>query len=357
MFLKLWPHLSYFLSDFSLYLVVNFVLFCLSLFFIYKIFKSKASERKKKLLLSLVFVFFVLVLAFSVFEAYFRYVYDESDGLGYLKVNSKWHQRHVIYNAYFYRDRDFTVEKKEGVKRIGVIGDSIAFGGGIKNVNDRFSNLLEKKLKDSGYKVEVYDLGKPGYDTEGEIAEYQKVKNLDFDIIIWEYFLNDVQPQEKSTGTPIIARNSQTANFVQFFSDKSYFFDFIFWRLSTRYQKTFEQLKTADLAQYEDQNILNHHKLIIADFLKELNLENKKVVVIIFPLLAFLGPDYPAGEIHNQMANFFEDNGAEVIDLLDYLKDKNGRDLWASQFDSHPNEFVHRLAADKLFDKVKPLFR
>ena len=57
------------------------------------------------------------------------------------------------------------------------------------------------------------------------------------------------------------------------------------------------------------------------------------------------------------MANFFEDNGAEVIDLLDYLKDKNGRDLWASQFDSHPNEFVHRLAADKLFDKVKPLFR
>lgn len=349
--------LKYLVWDFALYFLIDFITVILFSFFVYKIFKSKAPEVKKKLLLSLVFIFLVFVLAFSGFEAYFRYVYDESDGLGYLKVNSKWHQRHVIFNAYFYRDRDFTIQKQEGVKRIGVLGDSITFGGGIENVNDRFSNLLEKKLKDSGYKVEVYNLGKPGYDTEGEIAEYQKVKNLDFDIIIWEFFLNDIQPEGKSTGTPIIAKNSQTANFVQFFSDKSYFFDFIFWRLSTRYQKTFEQLKNADLAQYEDQNILNHHKLIIADFLRELNLENKKVIVVIFPFINLLGPSYPAGDIHQMISSYFKDNEVEVVDLLEDLKNEDPKSLIASRFDAHPNEEVHTLVADKLYEKVIKLLK
>lgn len=349
--------IKYLASDFALYLIIDFIAAILFLFIFYKIFKSKASERKKKLLLSLVFVFIVFVSAFSAFEAYFRFIYDKSDGLGFLRVNSKWQERHVIYNGYFYRDRDFAVAKLVGVKRIGVIGDSITFGGGIENVNDRFSNLLEKKLTDAGYKVEVYNLGKPGYDTDGEIAEYQKVKNLDFDIIVWEYFLNDIQPKDKSTGSPIIQRASKKGTIVTFVSNKSYFFDFLYWRLASRWQKTLIELRNADLARYQDAPTLDNHQKQITGFIKSVRDENRKVVVIIFPLLAFLGPDYPADEIHHQMANFFKDNGAEVIDLLDYLKGKNDKELWASQFDSHPNEFVHALAAQKLFEAVIPLLK
>ncbi len=357
MFSQLWPRLTYFLGDFSFYLILITLSVFLSLVLFLKIYRSTLPQEKKKIYLSIVFVFFVLIITFSSFEAYFRYIYDQPDALGFLKVNERWHKRHVIYNSYFFRDRDFDQNKKEGVTRIGVLGDSIAFGGGIENVDDRFSNILEKKLRDGGHNVEVYNLGAPGYDTEGEIENYQKVKQLNFDIIVWEYFLNDIQRLNKSTGTPIIVKSSQQGEIVKFFSSKSFFFDWLFWRFSSRYNKTLGELRQADLARYQDLKQLKDHKEEIALFLKSLEQDNKKTVVIIFPFLYFLGPNYPAIDIHNMMSNHFRDNGAVVIDMLDELRNKNGRELWASEFDSHPNEFVHNLAAQKLFEVIAPLLK
>ena len=294
----------------------------------------------------------------SAFEAYFRYIYDQSDGLGYLKVNKKWHQRHVITNTYFTRDRDFKTGKESDVTRIGVMGDSIAFGGGIENVNDRFSNILENNFKSQGKKVEVYNFAKLGYDTQGEIDDYYKnFKQLNPDIIIWQYFLNDIQPLGKSTGTLIISQNSQTSKLVKFLSNRSYFLDFIYWRFSTRYQKTFEQLKNADLAQYNNEPVFSQHQKQIADFVDSLKREKQKIIVVIFPFVHLL-PDYPAKGTHTRMQEVFKESGVDaVIDLLVDLETKQAQDLIASRFDSHPNELVHQIAADRLFEIIVPLLK
>lgn len=347
--------LAYFLGDFWGYFLLVLVSFLLTIFVSWSVFKSKIGPNQKKLAVSFLSFFIFLIFVFVSLEAYFRYVYDVSDGLGFLKVNEKWHQRHVVYNSYYFRDRDFDTNKKEGIIRIGVMGDSITFGGGIENVNDRFSNILEKKLNDSSVSSEVYNLGKPGFDTEAEINEYQKVKNLNFDIVIWQYFLNDIQPLEKSTGTTIISKNSQKAQVIKWISEKSYFLDFLYWRLSARYAKTFNELKDADLNQYQNETVLANHKEQIANFIKSLKEENKQVVVIIFPFINLLGPNYPAVQVHKDMTVFFKEQEVEVIDLLDELRDKSPQNLLASKFDAHPNEVVHKLAADKLFGKIKPL--
>jgi len=71
------------------------------------------------------------------------------------------------------------VAKTPGVVRIGVMGDSNTFGYGIKNVDNRFSNLLEAKLNKAGYKVQVYNFGVPGFDTWNEIRIIiRRIKNL-----------------------------------------------------------------------------------------------------------------------------------------------------------------------------------
>lgn len=357
MFFTAGAKLTYFLGDFYPYLILMIVSTLAFFLLLVKIYKLKIDIAKKKLIIILLSTLLVFIIIYSFFEAYFRYVYDQSDGLGFLNVNERWNKRHVVYNSYFFRDRDFDGVKKEGVVRIGVLGDSIAFGGGIENVEDRFSNILEKKLRGAGFNVEVYNLGAPGYDTDGEIQNYQTVKNLDFDIVIWEYFLNDIQTLGKSTGTKIIDSNSAQGNITSYISDKSFFFDFLYWRFSSKYNKTFGELRKADLERYKDDDQLKNHKQQIADFLGSLKQDNKKVVVIIFPFLYFLDQDYPAVDIHQIMSSHFRENGAEVIDMLDYLGGKRGRDLWASEFDSHPNEYVHRLAAEKLFGKVVPLLR
>lgn len=357
MFFTLWARLSYVIKDFSLYLIILIISFVLLIFGSYKIYKSNLGQKKRKVFIAIASTVFSFILAFSLFESYFRYVYDQSDGLGFLKVNARWHARHVVYNSDFFRDRNFETVKNKGTVRIGVLGDSIAFGGGIKDVNNRFSNILEKKLKESGANVEVYNLGTPGYDTEGEIEKYQKVKHLNFDIIIWQYFLNDIQRLGKSTGTPIIAKSSKQGKIVQSISSQSFFFDYLYWRFSQRYNKTFEELRDADLYRYKDQDQLKIHKEEIAAFIKSLQDDRKKVVVIIFPFLYFLESDYPATDVHQLMSTHFQENGVQVVDMLDYLQGKIGRGLWASEFDSHPNEFVHQLAAEKLFEKVAPLIK
>ena len=357
MFFNLWSRVSYFLADFFLYEIIIVFLFFFGLFAIYKVYKSSFSEKKQKLYLLAIFTFIILIFTFSAFEFYFRYVYDESDGLGFLKVNERWHKRHVVYNNYFFRDRDFNSIKRERVVRIGVFGDSVAFGEGIKNVNNRFSNILEQKLQNAGFKVEVYNLGSSGYDTEGEIEQYQRVKQLNFDIIIWQYLLNDIQPLEKSTGTPIISQNSQTSKLVKFLSNRSYFLDFIYWRFSTRYQKTFEQLKNADLAQYNNEPVFSQHQKQIADFVDSLKREKQKIIVVIFPFVHLL-PDYPAKGTHTRMQEVFKESGVDaVIDLLADLETKQAQDLIASRFDPHPNEYVHQIAADRLFEIIVPLLK
>ena len=348
-------HILYFISDFWPYLVIVLLSSIIFIVILYFIYKSKLFLTGKRIVFSILTTIFVFILTYSFLEAYFRYVYDVSDGLGFLNVNNKWHARHVVYNNYFFRDRDFDVDKKTGAVRIGVLGDSVTAGGGIEDVNNRFSNILERKLRKSGFNAEVYNLGKSGYDTQGEIEQYQSVKHLNFDIIVWEYFLNDIQPENASTGSSIIAESSQKTKLARFFSDKSYLFDFIYWRFSSRYKNTFEALKTADLAQYKNENILTTHQKIIASFIEELKKENKKIIIVIFPFVHLIGPNYPAQSVHSEMDDFFVEQGVEVIDLLRDIKEYPVRDLVASRFDSHPNEFVHRIAADKIFEKITPL--
>ena len=41
-----------------------------------------------------------------------------------------------------------------------------------------------------------------------------------------------------------------------------------------------------------------------------------------------------------------------MVDLLNDLKDADWKDLVASKFDTHPNEKVHKLAAEKLYGKI-----
>lgn len=350
----LWARLSYFLKDFSFYLALLIVSSILLVFGSYKIYKSSHTQIKKRIFVSLIFTLFLLVIIFSGFEAFFRYKYDESDGLGFLKVNQRWQARHVVFNSDFFRDRNFTA-KKEGTTRICAIGDSVTLGGGIKNIDNRFTNLLEGKLRAANYNAEVYNLGKSGYDTDGEKAIYESTKFLNCDIVIWAYFLNDVQPQGASTGSPIIQSESRTSKLVGALSDTSYFFDYLYWRLSARYEKTFGELKNADLGAYQNPQVFDAHKKTVISWLGEMKADNKKVVVVIFPFV-HLFPNYPAAQIHEKMGTIFKENGADgVVDLLDYLKGENAKDLIASKFDYHPNEDVHKLAAAKLFEKVAPL--
>jgi hypothetical protein len=361
MLVALWGHLSYFIRDFSIYLALIIISFFALAGTLYFVFKVKEKKFVHKIILGLTFWIFLFVIVFSAFEGYFRYIYDKTDTLGFLKVNQKWMQRHVTYTTYkqyYFRTKPFNSEKPPpGTIRIGVMGDSLAFGAGIKDPANRFSDLLEKKLNDSGVKVQVINFAIPGYDTNGEIETYNGVKDLHFDILVWSYFLNDIEDQFNSPGTAILAKNSQRARVLEAMSNFSYFFDYIYWRITSTHQTTINELGQADLNAYRNPDQLSKHYSDITNFLSELKSDHVVPVTIIFPYFALIGPNYPAYDIHQTMDKVFGDNGVATVDLIGDLKDKDARSLWASNFDPHPNEYVNRLAADRLFDKIVPIIK
>jgi len=358
MFLSIWGHVSYFLNDFKVFLVILIVSFILLLLLISKIFKSNRSDLAKKILMVFVFSAFLFVLIYSGFEAYFRYRYDQSDGLGFLNTNVRWQARHVVFNNYQFRDRDFSIAKDPKTVRIGVIGDSLAMGYGIKNVDDRFSNLLEEKLKDKGLKAEVYNIGTSGMDTCSEIPQFEKYKQLNFDLMVWEYYPNDIQPCGASTGAKIITKQFSDVNpIVEFLSNQSFLFDYLYWRLTPTYSLTFRDLRLADLAQFTNQKSVDRHKKYLATFSTVLqdNTTTHKVVVIVFPFLFLLNKNYQAIGVHNMLDKYLKEQNNIVIDMTPKLINIHNKKLMVNRFDSHPNEYVNSIAANALYDKIEPL--
>ncbi len=326
------------------------------------VYKAKDKKTFHKVFLGLGFPILVFILIFSSFEAYFRYVYDKTDTLGFLKVNEKWMQRHVVYTnykQYFFRTKPFNFEKPADTIRIGVMGDSLAFGAGIKDPANRFSDLLEKKLNAAGYKVQVINFAIPGYDTYGEIQTYNGVKDLHFDILVWEYFLNDIEDAggQKTAGTAILERGSQRAKVLEAMSNFSYFLDYVYWRFTSAHQKAVNELGQVDLDSYRNSSKSERHFQDMTSFLSQLKGDHVTAVTVIFPYFALIGPNYPAYDIHQNLDKFFADSGVSTVDLIGDLKNKNARSLWASNFDPHPNEYVHRLAADRLFEKIVPIIQ
>jgi len=347
--------IAFVLKDFFPYIIGILIILSLFVFFTLFLLKSTFTSKAKKMLIVVAFLIVSTALVFSIFESYFRYIYDESDGLGFLQVNKRWYQRHVIYNNFFKRDRNFNVEKPEGVIRIGMLGDSITFGQGIKNPDNRFSDILQNNLRGSGINAEVYNLGVPGLDSHEEIQLYRELSFFNFDFIVWQYYLNDIQPEDKGDPAKIISRDTYTSGLIRELSKNSTFFDFLYWRFSSKYSTTFHQLDTHYLSMYRDGSILKNHEEELSVFIKELKNQNKKIVVVIFPLIELLGPNYPANDIHSKLQSYFKSQDVPVIDLLDELKGSNWKDLVASKFDTHPNEKVHMLAAEKLYRKLYPL--
>ncbi len=344
--------IAFFFKDFLPYIVGILAVFLLFVTFVFWLLKSSYRPKTKKILIAVAFSVVSMVLIFTVFEGYFRYVYDESDGLGFLQVNKRWQERHVVYNNFFKRDRDFKVEKSTGILRIGMLGDSITFGAGIANTEDRFSNILQRNLEESGINAEVYNLGVPGLDSHEEIKLYQDLSYLNFDIVVWQYFLNDIQPEDKGEPAKIISQDAYTSDLMRVLSKNSTFFDFLYWRFSSKYTSTFDQLSNHYLLMYSNKSTLKNHEQELSRFIDDLKEKNKKIIVIIFPFIELLGPNYPATEAHNNLQYFFKSKDIQTIDLLDDLKSANWRDLVASKFDTHPNEKVHMLAAEKLYEKV-----
>ena len=94
------------------------------------------------------------------------------------------------------RGPETTLEKPPGVRRVAVLGDSIAFGYWVSD-EQGFARQLERLLNQAASgagRVEVLNFGVPGYNLEQEI-EALRAKALAFspDLVVVLFCLNDLE--------------------------------------------------------------------------------------------------------------------------------------------------------------------
>lgn len=80
--------------------------------------------------------------------------------------------------------------------RILVLGDSFAYGSG-NEYRDSWAALVERRLLDEGYRVDVVKAGVPGYDTRTEALYLERIfARYDPDIVLLTFLPNDLFTNE-----------------------------------------------------------------------------------------------------------------------------------------------------------------
>jgi lysophospholipase L1-like esterase len=131
----------------------------------------------------------------------FFYRYDPEVGTWHIEnftgdyISQDFEVRGIHINSFGMRDKERTLEKKEGVLRIAVLGDSMTEGSEVKN-DETYSSQLEQIL---GEKVEVLNFGVSGFGTAHEYATYvHKVRQFKPDIVIVGFLAaNDMRNNSK----------------------------------------------------------------------------------------------------------------------------------------------------------------
>jgi lysophospholipase L1-like esterase len=90
------------------------------------------------------------------------------------------------------RDVTRPVETREGLRRIVVLGDSVAYGHGLESA-EAFPQVLESMLRASGRDVDVFNMGLPGWSTRQERIAYQRIaRKYKPTVVVLAVCLNDL---------------------------------------------------------------------------------------------------------------------------------------------------------------------
>lgn len=274
-----------------------------------------------------------------------------------LKPNARTLQTgvEVVTNSLGFRDRDHSVAKPPGVRRITVLGDSYALGVGVA-ADEVFSQRMGVHLNAKVSRWEVLNFGVNGYDTEMELATLREVASVYApDLVLVAYVLNDAEqrlPADAAPGQPSAPSLRQRLNAVHLLiKNRSMVYRYIvpkigamFARLGVGYWagKTNEILH--DYAPDAVGWARSRQALVEIDqYARSIGAET---LVVIFPMMVDFRR-YPLAGAHETIARFCREQGIPVLDLLPTLRRHAGEDL-AVFLDGHPNSAAHRIFADAI---------
>ncbi len=301
------------------------------------IYLSFQSFRRKKVLLKLYFIVFLLL------ETAFSFYTDSNGMISFATAN--WHcwYWHPV-NKLGYHDRELQPDSLCQHK-IVTVGDSYTAGYALEDINSRFDYLLQSKL---GKGWCTYCAAQPGMDTKEEFTRLKKYP-VSGNYIVFGYYINDMDsvlfnrglgfpdPPEVTYGLHPLVTASSVFNFL-FFKYGYLFHD------NPDYYKFMKE-------SYNNADALKEHYGDLKKIIDFASASNAHLIVVIFPELNDL-------EVSNEiyvakMTTFFQQYPLTVINVSDLVKNIPVQERFASNTDTHPGVKVQQPLADTLFKVIK----
>lgn len=307
--------------------------------------RRRSPVRRAAANLLITYAAFTLLLLTG--EAFFRFVYAESDGLPTLALRN-WQARYWRTNSLGYRDREWTPADWAGKQTVIVVGDSFTAGWGIENTADRFADVLAALLGD-GYAV--INLGDPGASTV-TAREHLCAHPLQTpDYVIVQYTLNDIEPAALSIGLdPGLNPLAQ----MPAWAAESYLGSFLYWRWVNIFQPEARGTQTYINwlhNMYDHSVVWAIHAQQINDLIDQIEAMGAVPAAVIFPDML-----NPFGSIAyvDRVAQVFESRGYgdRIVKLFDAAEAMPLAERIVSPRDAHASAAFHRIVGQLLYDRL-----
>jgi hypothetical protein len=262
------------------------------------------------------------------------------------------------------RDGRVVAHKPEGVVRLVFLGDSFTFGEGVRYPDtypSRTAALLQKRSPPGAPEFEAYNLGVGGYNTTQELLLLERL-GLEAlpDCVVLGYVLNDAEPPLFAID-PETNRPRRVARPVEEAAGDPVPPATLPYRLRTA-RAVWQLLANRGLSR----RMVAHYRSLYEDGSpgwQESRRALRRIValckgagvpcwVLLFPVLYELNDRYPFQAIHARIRAEVEGAGGGVIDLFPRLKGRRAEECWVHPADQHPNEVVHRIAAEELSEEL-----
>ena len=317
----------------------------------------------REILIKFFLVFGSLFLLIIILEISLRvYLKDDYSVPSHrdLLFRKNWNVKFANLNSLGYRDHEFSVEKRRNFFRILAVGHSLTYGEGIKQIDDVYTELLEKRLNRGNNNItyEVLNIAQKGKNVNNYLS-ILKSQGLSFqpDLVMIGFYINDIE----------MDKSRRPRNYILpeplhwLLSRVSYVYCYIYyrydgWKNKKSYMDYYLEYSSIDSKDWKRFALLWKE---IVDLCKRKNI---RTLVVILPHLGMLNDDHPLIPVYENVERLSKNNGALVLNLFPALKGYKPSDLWVGISDSHPNEKAHQLFAKEIFrfieeEKLMPILK
>lgn len=334
--------------------LIGLILFA-SYRFLLSVKGSSYSEHRKNATVGIVAFIFI----FSVAEIVFMFI-PRTHGGDKTLASRVWYHYYWKHNSLWYRDKEYDPESAKNKFKIAILGDSFVAGHGIKSVNNRFSDLLQKRLGDE---YVVFNLGHNGSDTQDEL---NRLKDFPIkpDFLVLCHLPNDI------AFIPTVYE-SGLIQIPAFFVAGSYllnYFVFKFEEFGRKHAHSLygnelekehvEFLKSGEaitfhLAMFLNADSVEVHKQRLSDIVNYCDSSHIEMGVVLFPEIWKTTLDFSEEYVNAPLADFFNAKGIPCLDTYNLFSAIPEKERVVNFNDAHPSEKAHSAIADSLFHKFQ----